>query len=1121
MKSFFGCILFYFILIFKLNGQIINEKTIGDSIKTNLLLNNSIDLLNKRNYDLAQIYADSAKSMLILSDTKESLQYANVLHQIARIKSAVNQYNESIEINKEALKIRTNILGANDVEVAKSLNNLGNALNFTGKYQEALETHKQALNIRINYFGEDHIETVPSYINIGNSYSYMSNYQSALEYYEIALKIRTEVLGKDHFSIAQILNNMGFCFENLGQYQKGIPLKEEALVIILKNRDPNHPEVAETYNNLGNSHEKIGDYDKSIFYHKEALKIRKLNFGDFHTSVATSYINLGVALKNKGNYSQALEYTLLALDIKNKQKDNNIELAKIYNNLGVIYFEKDEFEYSLEYYLKALELVPNIKGTQNTETANLFTNIGNVYRLLNNLPRSMDFHKGALNIFLETNTIDHKNVVAAYQNIGDIYFQNKNYDLTLEYHNSALNVLKKIKLQDTHEEAMSYFVIGNCYHQNNLVDEAFEFHDISLKIRLNIFGLNNALVVQSLNKIGNLYLEKRDTISSIEAFNNALKANKYSEGNFEQVLDLFELSQTLLSLAKINFEGKNIDQCQSYILHSIDALTYKYSVFKSNESIVYWQNENIKTIEVAFNLMYNIYKIKPVNETNDLCFSLHEKTKSYILKNKLKETKAFKYSNIPDSLIRKEYYLKEELNTLNKKYLIHLNPNLNKTDSYFQYLNSLIFDLKREQEALIETFEKNYPSYFRLKYDISNISLEETQQKLLQKEQTMLEYFVGDSSIFIFVVKQDTFHAVQIKKDFSLDSLVKQLQNGLYGYYAKDIEERTDILYKKSINDYVKASQEIYLRVVAPIEHLLTPELIIVPDGVLGYVPFETLLKSKPEKLSQFDSYPYLLKEHTISYNYSATLWNEMKTKKHKKEPTKSLLAFAPFYEGSYEILDSTIQLVFDTLPNGRDTVIFENMVSRKNFAPLPSSGIEASTASKMWKGTYFINNDATEQAFYDNASDYRIIHLSTHGVADARQGDYSYLAFAEQKDDIENEFLFVRDLYNTQLNSDLVFLSACETAQGELQRGEGIISLARAFAYAGAKSIITTLWQVDDTATKNISIEFYKNLKKGFAKDASLRKAKLSHLKNAKSSQKHPFFWASFIGLGDMSEVK
>jgi CHAT domain-containing protein len=174
-----------------------------------------------------------------------------------------------------------------------------------------------------------------------------------------------------------------------------------------------------------------------------------------------------------------------------------------------------------------------------------------------------------------------------------------------------------------------------------------------------------------------------------------------------------------------------------------------------------------------------------------------------------------------------------------------------------------------------------------------------------------------------------------------------------------------------------------------------------------------------------------------------------------------------------------------------------------------------------MYKGDYFVNSDATEQKFYDVAGDYRMVHLSTHGVADARQGDYSYLAFAEQKDSIENEFLYVRDIYNTQLNADLVFLSACETAQGELQRGEGIISLARAFAYAGAKSIITTLWQVDDAATKDISIEFYKNLKKGLTKDFALRQAKLRHIKSARSAQKHPFFWAAMIGIGDMGVVR
>lgn len=390
----------------------------------------------------------------------------------------------------------------------------------------------------------------------------------------------------------------------------------------------------------------------------------------------------------------------------------------------------------------------------------------------------------------------------------------------------------------------------------------------------------------------------------------------------------------------------------------------------------------------------------------------------------------------------------------------------------------------------------------------------------MDRTQTILEYTVSDNHIFIFIIRPDTFHLVQLKKDFPLDSLVKKMQHGLYGYYTESVDKRTNFLYKTSLSDYVKASHEMYQKILAPVEHLLTSELIIVPDGVLGYVPFEALLKTMPEKLSQFASYNYMLNDHTISYNYSAALWHEMKTKKHKKEALKTLIAFAPFYEGSYEKLDSTIEVVFDTLSDGRDTVVLEEGVTRKKFLTLPSSGIEASTISKMWNGDYYVNSDATEQKFYENAKNYRIIHLSTHGVADARQGDYSYLAFSEQEDTLENEFLYVRDLYNIQLNADLVFLSACETAQGELQRGEGIISLARAFAFAGAKSIITSLWQMQDTATKDISIQFYKNLRRGQPKDVALQKAKINYIKKAKSPQKHPFFWAGFIALGDMSKI-
>ncbi|MEZ4955450.1 MAG: CHAT domain-containing protein [Saprospiraceae bacterium] len=340
------------------------------------------------------------------------------------------------------------------------------------------------------------------------------------------------------------------------------------------------------------------------------------------------------------------------------------------------------------------------------------------------------------------------------------------------------------------------------------------------------------------------------------------------------------------------------------------------------------------------------------------------------------------------------------------------------------------------------------------------------------------------------------------------------------GYYTQPLAGRTDDLYRNTVQQYIGAGQRLYEKLIEPVkEKLSTKELIIVPDGVLGYVPFGALLSGKPKRASIFDTYPFLEKDYKISYCYSATLLREMKEKQHKRQPTGSLVAFAPFYEGSYTKLDSTFSISFDTLANGKDTLIFNDVATRKDFINLPASGEEVKAASLFWDGDYYLNSDATEDRFNEVAGNYRIVHLSTHGVADSRSGDYSYLAFAEQKDSIENELLYVRDLYNIQLNADLVTLSACETAAGELQRGEGIISLARAFAYAGAKSIVTTLWVADDNATKDLMKVFYQQLKKGDAKDSALQKAKLKLLEDRRHA--HPFFWTGFVPVGDMSTMK
>ena len=228
-----------------------------------------------------------------------------------------------------------------------------------------------------------------------------------------------------------------------------------------------------------------------------------------------------------------------------------------------------------------------------------------------------------------------------------------------------------------------------------------------------------------------------------------------------------------------------------------------------------------------------------------------------------------------------------------------------------------------------------------------------------------------------------------------------------------------------------------------------------------------------------------------------------MLTKKHKREPTNFLLGMAPF-----STTDTTLMPDLFTFTEG----------GRAEIMPLKYSGQEVANITKLMKGTSIYGKKATEQKFMELAPTYRIIHLASHSKVNPQSSNYSFLAFSEIKDSIENELLYVRELYNLSLNADMVVLSACETGLGEIQRGEGIISLARAFSYAGAKSIITTLWQVNDQKTKILMIDFYKYLRRGLPKQEALWRAKLDFMRKTSSD---PYFWAGFIGIGNMMPIQ
>jgi CHAT domain-containing protein len=164
------------------------------------------------------------------------------------------------------------------------------------------------------------------------------------------------------------------------------------------------------------------------------------------------------------------------------------------------------------------------------------------------------------------------------------------------------------------------------------------------------------------------------------------------------------------------------------------------------------------------------------------------------------------------------------------------------------------------------------------------------------------------------------------------------------------------------------------------------------------------------------------------------------------------------------------------------------------------------------------LRDEATIENFRQRAGRYGKIHLATHAQANTAAGNFSFIVLADGAGGYDS--LFVNDLYGLRLRAELVVLSACETGVGTVYKGEGVISLARGFLYAGAGSIITTLWSINDQANSLLMEQFYEEIRAGKPKDQALRDAKINRIENADALAAHPAYWAAFVPIGDMNEM-
>lgn len=1035
-----------------------------------------------------------------------SLEYSNSLNQLGEIKFKEGNYNSALEIWTRVLEIKGEILPSQHIEIANSHNNIGNALHFMGSYKEAINNHKKALKLRKVHYGEDHPEVAKSYNNLANSYAEKNEIDLALDLNIKALKIHREHSGDKNLYVANTYNNLGNLYNTIGRYDEAVKYHKRALGVRAALFGEEHSTVAASFNNLGLSFDYLGKMDSAYVYHENALELRKKTLGEMHPHVGQSYMNLGTNRVYNGYFQEAINFYSKALDIYNQSYGEiNVYTGQVLANLSLGYEGVGDYRKAILYSRKALNILKGIIGENHLFIGVIYNNLATNYYHLLDFERALEYQRWAQELNSRILGYQNLEVAKSFNNIGGILNDMKryenaisNFDLALEIYRKNVGEIHLLVAQVFGNKAASYFGMLDYKKAQSLYTK-------TLDIQIRILGERHPEVAKTYVGLARIYDANGNHHVALEYFNKALDAlNFKSNSELSDVLSIEELlyvivkkSNSQLADFKRNESIVNLKNIKLLIEEGLGVLSYQQNNVSSN-SKKYYTRFSLPLLENA--IVSNLALIRTRNSKKLLqeIFYYCERSKTNLLLESINNSNALKYSGIPDSLLLKEKNIRAELINLEKQRQEVISSGLISMDSIILGLDEKIFDLMRESEDFQELLSNNYPNYYNARYSQKVISVTGVQDSLLGDNQALVEYFVGDSSIFTFTILPDTFYVQQIKKDFPLDEWVESMLHGIYDPYTSKSAEEPDL-------SYGEAAHKIYKELFFPVDTLLPEgtEIILVPDGILGYIPFDALLTDKEDENS------YLIRDHQISYTYSATLQAEMENRQHDRRAKNKVLAFAPsFDQQEYE---------GDTLLLASRSIDVSN--SRNWLGPLQYNDDEVLAISELADAELYLDSLATKDNFLQSAGDYRIVHLSTHGKANDRMGDYSFLAFHDKQDSTES-WLYNRELYGLDLNADMVVLSACETGIGELQRGEGIISLARGFSYAGAKSIVTTLWSVNDQSTQKVMELFYGHLKNGMRKDEALRKAKLDYLDKYPNLGTDPYFWAGIIPIGDMSPV-
>lgn len=1044
------------------------------------------------------------------SQDQSLLSRADSLYERGIELSFEGQYQDALLLFDEVSDIRDALLGKDHPDYARSLNKIGNCYADLGDNDKALEFYTQALNIIEKALGKESQDYAGILNNIGNSFSDLGDYNKALEYLNESLAIREKVHGKRHPYYAQSLLNIGGCYSILGDDIKALECFFQALDINEKAYGKDHPECATCLSNIGYCYIYLGDYNKGLEYCQKALLIRKKVFGTEHPDYANSLSYIGICYYELGDYYKALDNELQALDIYEKALGKEHPLcAENLNYIGLCYFCLNDFDKALEYNERALAVQEMIFGKEHTDYATSLNNIGNVYSEIGDYTKALEYHLQALEIYEKIFGRDYPDLAENLEFIGFCYSNLNEYDKALEYQNEALAIREKILGKEHPSYAASLVYIGMCLDDKGDYDKAIEYYSQALAIHERVYGKESSVYATNLNNIGTSYWAKDDDAKALEYHKEALSIREKILGK-----DHPDYAQSLLNSGLCYYslgDFPNASSCfSSYSSIAASIVTKTFSSLTESQRESFWKKNSGFFTDLLFNFCSDL-------SSPEMCRAAYDGAllgKGLLLNAETEMRKLILESGDEKAL--------EMLNLLQESRIrldqVYQDPSTEKAT-----IDSLNNDIDKRQRSLIRR-SKVYGDYTR------NLALKwDDVQKSLGKKDIAIEfetYTDQDTTYYIALTIKKGYSEPHLIKLFSSEDIARIKPNRYYTSTAM-----TDLVWGE-LQDELEGTQNVYFSPVGELNNIGI-EYLVDMDG--------KHLISQKRNYYRLTSTRELVKKNGDNMMRDAIVYGGIR---YDITP-KSHLTGTESDEEKKTMVAERISTTIDSLTATRG-IKWDFLPGTKAEAEAISSTMTANSV----KNELIEGEDGTEESFKALSGDNRdVIHIATHGFywtdreasrhhdkglsfilgsetaapEEDRTMTRSGLLFAgaqntfsgkEIPQDVEDGILTAKEIARLDLRgTNLVVISACQSGLGEVT-GDGVLGLQRGFKKAGVQSLVMSLWEVNDEATRILMTRFYENLSKRKSKYVAFQDAQ-KYLRNYKDGIfDRPEYYAAFVLL-------